>query len=236
MLPGWDRLVVIFLLVAALLLWALQQRFVIRLLAKAQVQIPVDSPLGIALETVCGEFGIKPKRILLIPSTIANAGVLDDGSILLTTGLKELLTERQLTAIMAHELSHAKDGDAKRLSRRMDTLTGIVASIIGFLIPAFVVGLIDPLPSDLIWLVLAFVAFTPPFALGLYTAFSRRLEFKCDRVAAEHGYGPALAEALDILHRYQMMPSVWSKALGWRLTHPSLRDRLAAIAQHELKR
>jgi hypothetical protein len=66
--------------------------------------------------------------------------------------------------------------------------------------------------------------------LAVCLAFSKKLHLDCDRKVAELGYGPALAEALDILHRYQMMPSVWSKALEWQMMHASLRDRLAAIA------
>ncbi len=230
--PSSDSDFDLLLLGVALLGLVIGQLTILKILSKAQRPIPAESSLGMALEKVCGEFGIQPKRFLLVPGTVANAAVFKDGSIMLTTGLEELLTERQLIGIMAHELSHAKDGDAKKLSRLLGALNGIVLLILGCHIALILQGQFLPPGPDIIQLILNYMAVTPSFLLAFYTAYSRQLEFKCDRVAAEHGYGPALAEALDILHRYQMMPSVWSKALGWRLTHPSLRDRLAAIARH----
>lgn len=56
------------------------------------------------------------------------------------------------------------------------------------------------------------------------------MEFKCDRDVALIGLGPALASALDKMTRYVGVPARWTGWDQWLLTHPSLQDRVTALA------
>jgi Zn-dependent protease with chaperone function len=213
---------------ATLVLLVARQKIILELLARSRQEVALDSPLAIGLSRMAADFGVQPKRFLLIPSLIANGGALPDGTIIMTAGLREVATDEEVVAILAHEFSHAKDGDAKKLGQANAAPLGLLLGIflsIAILNPPKMTHLF--LPAVISTAVAAILLLRLPVL-----AYHRRLEYKCDGAAAAKGYGPDLASGLEKLHRYMGMPPRWGGLDAPFLTHPSLADRMARLVDH----
>ena len=145
-------------------------------------------------------------RLGYIPSPTPNAltvGDTSDSLIVVTGGLLSRLTNRQLRAVLAHEIGHIKNGDIRileattRLSAMTVAVTRMAMLFTFFLLPFAVMGGVFFSPLAFPVLIGA-----PILMLLLQTAISRRREFAADLTAAEISGDPhALAEALDRLRR-----------------------------------
>ncbi len=198
------------------------------------VRLPADDPLVPEVSRASEIVGVPCQHRFLGPDMDPQVGCEPFDRLLIPMCLVELLSRDQLVAVVARRLVFEKEKGDDRIRRRAATVvipTVVLAFILQFQYHGGSLPLAQAVPIALLLLTVSI-----PLIVGVTSAYSRKLELDCDRKVAELGYGPALAEALDILHRYQMKPSVWSKALEWQMMHASLRDRLAAIAQHELKR
>ncbi|MFI5385887.1 MAG: M48 family metallopeptidase [Fimbriimonadales bacterium] len=213
--------------IAAFAALVVRQKVLLAALARSRKEVAPDSPLALGLTEMSHAYAIQPKRFLLIPAMIANGWALPDGTIMLTSALREIATDEEIVAILAHEFSHAKDGDARRLQRANGIAVG---GVCGLLLGAVVVPQISLTPILMPTLILTLVVSIQLARLPVL-AFSRRLEHKCDAEAAKRGYGPSLASGLDKLHRYMGLPLTWGSLDEPFLTHPSLYDRLARIAR-----
>lgn len=215
--------------VVTLVLIVVRQKVLVEILARSRKEVPLDSPLAIGVSRMASEFGVQPKRFLLIPSLIANGWALQDGTIMLTAGLREIATDEELVAILAHEFSHAKDGDAKKIARANGYPLGLAAgAVTGLFLSIAILTPARMTPA----LIPAAISTTVAVVLLLrlpVLAYRRRLEFKCDAAAAAKGFGPDLASGLDKLHRYMGMPPHWGSLDAPFLTHPSLADRVARL-------
>jgi Zn-dependent protease with chaperone function len=196
-----------------------------RQITHSRYELPWDEPLGNAISEVVERFGRTPKKLVLLPSLVANAVAMPDGSVIVTSALRTISTPAE---VVAHELSHVRDGEGKKLSRfRM--------------ISAIPIGLIVCIG---IWLGTGtpFEPLVPPLAgfgamtLSMLTTwwFCKRtqpMEFKCDADAARLGVGPELAGCLDKITRFMGMPPRWIGIDRYLLTHPSLEERVARLHQ-----
>ncbi len=156
--------------------------------------------------------GVKLRGVgVLATRAVANAVAVPAPfrAVLVTEGLLEACDERELEAIVAHEVGHLTESAAVVTLR---------------------------IAAGLMWLSLAWIphlvhahgAFP---ALGLlaglliarqgFLVASRRLEHRAAAHAVEHAAG-AYAAALEALHRYNDMPAVLKQST----THPNLYDRL----------
>ncbi|WP_028646546.1 M48 family metalloprotease [Nocardiopsis sp. CNT312] len=152
------------------------------------------------------------------PNAFATGGSPRRAALCCTTGLLRTLNERELRAVLAHELAHI---------RAHDTLISSVASILTALIAALTaVTLLLPLgeseetdmPNLLGGLMLALLA--PVAGAVVYCGVGRRREFRADEEAARLTGDPmALARALRKLET------------GTR-THPLPQQRLLLPAAH----
>jgi Zn-dependent protease with chaperone function len=151
----------------------------------------------------------------------ANAGaLLRSGKIVIADSLLALLRKREADAIVAHELGHLRG--LKRL---------FVPSLVWNYIPFFFAYQVTPRADTLLphlEPVLLFVG----LGLTLQSArIRRRNELKADAAGGQITGDPeAVIAGLARLARLHRSPLEWSRRAGWILTHPSVRDRVLALA------
>lgn len=168
--------------------------------------------------------------------TVGNAR---SAAIAVTDGLLRHLEERELRAVLAHEIAHlaAGDIDLMRLADVLATATRLIGTF-GLVICLFAIVTAGPesVPAWVIWtLALA------PLALALMQlGLSRSREFAADMAAVEITGDPvALAQALVRIERL----TAWTlrrmfgtttglDAPSLLRTHPPTRERVARLFEH----
>lgn len=179
------------------------------------------------------------------PNAFATGRNPANAAICVTEGLLHTLDERELRAVLAHELAHVGNRDILLTSVAAALATGIswLAQVLLWL-PLFSDEESGPNPLGL----LAAALLAPLAATVLQLAVSRRREFEADRVSAElHGNGHDLARALDRIDRsarhvpaavdpaqssaYIVNPLAGRRVAFARLfaTHPSTEERIARL-------
>jgi len=149
---------------------------------------------------------IPMPRVFLLPSAQPNAFATgrnpEHGVVAVTQGIMELLTERELRGVLAHELGHIKNRDIL-----VSTIAAAVAGAISFIANMLQWTAIfgggssdDDAPSPIAALALAIVA--PIAATLVQLGISRSREFLADETGARLCHDPeALAAALEKLER-----------------------------------
>jgi heat shock protein HtpX len=199
-------------------------------------------------------------RVYLInedaPNAFATGRNPEHAAVAATTGILQVLSERELRGVMAHELAHVKHRDIL-ISTVSATMAGAISMLANF---AFVFGgrnnegrPANPIVGILVMLL------APLAASLIQMAISRAREFEADRGGAEISGDPqALASALQKIQRYaqgipmqaaerhpetaQMMIMNPLSAGGLRglfSTHPATEERverLLALAQAQAVR
>ena len=208
------------------------------------------------VQELAAEAGLPMPRLYVTPDRQPNAFATGrnprHAAVAVTQGLLDLLTPRELKAVLAHELAHVGNRDILLTSVAAALATGIsfLANVIGWL-PFFGSSDDEENPGPLATLVTLLVA--PIAAALLQLALSRSREYEADRTgAALLGDGHALASALakiDHAARYvpmQVEPSQASKYLVNPLsgsprslsvlfmTHPPVADRIARLVGHRV--
>jgi heat shock protein HtpX len=210
----------------------------------AQPLTPERLPtLHAVLERLAERAGLeRTPTLYYVPSAMLNAfavGGPNDAAIAVTDGILRRLDLRELTGVLAHEISHIRNRDlwlmnladlSGRLTRMM-SLLGVGLLIIG--LPMWLGG-----AAGFPWLLVPLLMFAPQLTMLLQLALSRSREFDADLDAAGLTGDPAgLASALVKLERYQR--GLWERILlpGRRLPEPSLlrshpptEERLARLA------
>jgi heat shock protein HtpX len=189
-------------------------------------------------------------RVYLIDESAPNAFATgrnpEHAAVAATTGILNVLTERELRGVMAHELAHVKHRDIL-ISTISATMAGAISMLANF---AMFFGGRDQDGRRTNPLVGIAVAILAPMAAGLIQmAISRAREFEADRGGAEISGDPhALASALQKIHRYaqglpmeaaerhpetaQMMimnPLSGGGLRGLFSTHPSTEERVERL-------
>jgi heat shock protein HtpX len=212
------------------------------------------------VETVAIAAGLsEPPPVYIVddkaPNAFAAGRSLDTAYVCVTTGLLDLMDERELEGVIAHELSHIRNRDV-RLMSLVAVLVGVVALLSDFLfrISIFGGGRKSGGTAGLIAfaLGLAALAIAPIAAVLIQLAVSRRREYLADTSAAEiTGDGEGLALALRkllldttetehasraVAHLYIENPLNQASGLGASMrglfdTHPPLESRIAALEQ-----
>jgi heat shock protein HtpX len=184
------------------------------------------------------------------PNAFATGRNPEHAAIALTSGLVELLTERELRSVIAHELAHIKSRDIL-----ISTVGAMIASAIALVASAVRWGAMfgglgardedDGAAGVLGTLALAIVA--PIAATIVQLAISRSREYEADEVGAEITGDPiGLANALAKLDRgnratipvatnpaaaslYIYNPLSGRRVAGWFSTHPPIGERIARL-------
>jgi heat shock protein HtpX len=149
---------------------------------------------------LCRDAGLPMPRLYVTPDAQPNAFATGrsprHAAVAVTRGLLEVLTPRELRAVLAHELGHVGNRDILLTSVAAAVASGItfLAELAGWL-PWFAGSDDEDEPGPLGLLAAALLA--PIAATLLQLALSRQREFEADRTgAALLGDGRALASAL----------------------------------------
>ena len=182
------------------------------------------------------------------PNAFATGRSPDHAAVAATTGIVNVLTDRELRGVMAHELAHVKHRDIL-ISTVSATMAGAISMLANF--AAFFGGRdSEGRPSNPI-AGIAVAILAPLAASVIQMAISRAREFEADRGGAEISGDPAaLASALDKIHRYaqgiplhaaeahpetaQMMimnPLSGGGLRGLFSTHPATEERVARLME-----
>lgn len=143
-------------------------------------------------------------RVYLIdeaaPNAFATGRNPEHAAVAATTGIINVLTDRELRGVMAHELAHVKHRDIL-ISTVSATMAGAISMLANF---AVFFGGRDSEGRPANPLAGIAVAILAPLAASLIQmAISRAREFEADRGGAEISGDPqALATALEKIHRY----------------------------------
>ncbi|MBS9405508.1 M48 family metalloprotease [Halomonas sp. TRM85114] len=187
-----------------------------------------------------------PPQLYYVPTRDLNAfaiGSQRDGGIAITEGLLRTLDLRQLTGVLAHEVSHLRHGDTRVMSmaaamtRLTVWITTVVQISLLLMLPQVVMG-----EMTFPWAALLLVALAPTISTLLQLALSRNREYTADMEAADLTGDPlALASALQLLERYQgsWLTTMFGRHkpawIDWLRTHPLTEQRtrrLMAINEH----
>ena len=186
--------------------------------------------------------------LYLMPGGALNAFTIGRGSdpaIVLTEGLVTVLNQRELTGVLAHELSHIKNGDlwmlgvADSFRRFTHTLSLFGFFFLLFNLPLLLLGR-AALPLGFFLLLMA----APTFSLILELALSRTREFEADRLTVEitadpSGFVSALRKInyrhFRIWNVFFGYPGRQNRKEGWTSslfrTHPMVHERIRRIEE-----
>jgi heat shock protein HtpX len=182
-------------------------------------------------------------RVYLIPSATLNAFAIGTPArcvIGLTSGLLERLDEREVSGVLAHEITHIRNNDiwVMSLADILSRLTRIMSffSLILFFIsvPAWLL-MGTPIP----WVAIGILYFAPTLSSLLQLALSRSREYDADLGGAILTGDPqGLASALNKLERYQgrfwedfTMPGRRIPLPSVLRTHPQTSRRIARLME-----
>lgn len=193
--------------------------------------------------------GLPMPRVYIIdeaqPNAFATGRNPENAAVAATTGIMQILSERELRGVMAHELAHVKHRDTL-ISTIFATIAGAVSSIAQFGM-LFTGGDRDRGVHPAVAILIMILA--PIAAMLIQMAISRSREFEADRGGAEISGDPgALASALQKIHNYahrvpmetaeqhpetaQMMiinPLSAEGIKGLFSTHPQTEERVARL-------
>ena len=182
------------------------------------------------------------------PNAFATGRNPENAAVAATAGIMQILNERELRGVMAHELAHVKNRDTL-ISTISATVAGAISSIAQF-------GMMfgggrdangERNVSPILGMLMMFLA--PLAASLIQMAISRAREFEADRMGADICRDPkALASALEKIHNYahqipnptaeahpetgQMMiinPLSGAGLRGLFSTHPQTEARVAKL-------
>ena len=216
---------------------------------------PQDAPrLYEMTAALASRAGIPMPKLYVIhedqPNAFATGRNPEKGAVAVNTGLLDLMSEREVAGVIAHELAHIKNRDTLIM-----TITATLAGAIGMLAQfGFMFrgrgsdGRSNPFgPIGLILL----VVLAPIAAMIVQLAVSRSREYEADRIGAEIAGDPrGLASALQRLesnkqgrvneaaeanpasaHMFIINPLSGLRMDGLFSTHPATANRVAALEE-----
>ncbi len=182
----------------------------------------------------------RTPRLYLVHSHTINAftvGSRNEPSLAVTEGLLRNLTRREITGVLAHEMSHIANGDlfVMSLADAASRLTGVL-SLAGLLSLALAMPLMLLTPVDIPWLALILLTVAPQLALLAQLSLSRVREFDADLAAARltgdpEGLASALAriERANLSWRGWLLPGWGNPEPSWLRSHPATTERIRRL-------
>ncbi|RLD66647.1 MAG: hypothetical protein DRI84_04335 [Bacteroidetes bacterium] len=131
-------------------------------------------------------------KVHLVKEKIPNAFVIMGKHIFITTGLEKILTERELMAVMLHELHHLKNNDVLKTVIGKHSLGGILLGAC---------ALFGGAASVAVGLILYMIFGMAFINIMMNRLLGRRQEIKADNYAVKFGYADELVSALNKLEK-----------------------------------
>ncbi|MGX9966392.1 zinc metalloprotease HtpX [Roseomonas sp. F4] len=252
MLGGQQGMVIAFLVACGMnvFAWWNSDRMLLRM-HNAQPIGPADAPrLFQMTQQLASNAGLPMPALYVIhedqPNAFATGRSPDRAAVALNTGLLDMMPEREVAGVIAHELAHIRNRDTLIM-----TMTATIAGAIGMLAQfGFLFGRGDNRqnPFGMIGM-LAMMVLGPIAAMIVQMAISRSREYEADRVGAEIAGDPeGLASALLHLESYKegrvnyaaeanpatahmfiINPLSGLRMDGLFSTHPKTANRVAAL-------
>lgn len=161
-----------------------------------------------------------------------------NAAVLLSAGMLRALSPRELTGVLAHEISHLRNHDLTLLgvARGVGRFGRFVARFALFVAVLAIPGLLfsgQPVP----WMGLLVLVAAPRLLIGLERAISRAREFDADASAVELTGDPrALASALARVEAIELRATRWAAMVApvteippWLRSHPETQERIARL-------
>lgn len=215
----------------------LPTRYIMRLY-RARPLSPAEVPM---LQDVLGQLAKRAKlerlpQLYYIPSTAINAfatGSKSDPAIAITYGLLRQMDIREITGVLAHEMSHIHNNDARfqsvvNLIGRLTRFFSFVGQILLFInLPLILMG--EPVIS---WYAVLLLIVAPALSTMMMLSISRTREFDADLEASRLTGDPdGLANALQKLDYINgRMTGPLQRAIPkWLSTHPDMKERIRRL-------
>jgi len=188
-------------------------------------------------------------QLYYIPTSVMNAfsvGSSTNSAIAVSDGIIRNLSLREITGVMAHEISHIHNNDLKLLSLA-DLMTRITStlSFIGQILIVLYLPLVYFSRVSIPLIPILLLIFAPSLSILMQFALSRAREFNADLGAAHLTGDPhGLASALEKMDQYDK--NIWEYIFPVKKqshpsllrTHPNTKervDRLRPLSQDEKK-
>jgi heat shock protein HtpX len=250
MIGGRDGMLLALLFGGATNLWAywFSDKMVLRMYRARQVDESSSPYLYNMVRDLARRTELPMPKVYVIdeaqPNAFATGRNPDNAAVAATTGIMQMLSERELRGVMAHELAHVKNRDIL-ISTISATVAGAISMLAQF--GMFFGGRGEDRPNPVI--AIAMMILAPMAAMIIQMAISRTREFGADRGGAEISGDPeALASALAKIEAYargipmhaaeqhpetaQMMimnPLSGGGLRGLFSTHPATAERIARL-------
>ena len=166
-------------------------------------------------------------ELYYLPSQILNTftiGLKKDTCVVISDGLLRSLNDRELAAVLAHEISHIRNHDlwVMYIADLLSRLTSFL-SLFGYLLILLYLPILIFSEQLIPWLLVIILLLAPNLSALLQLALSRTREYNADLLAAQLTGDPlGLASALNKLDYYQ---HGWIERIllpGHRVLDPSL--------------
>lgn len=194
---------------------------------KARV-LATDDPLGLQCIEMAERAGVKVKKVIVLKTKVANAGVTAFGVLFLTTTLLEKLDAAELRAIIAHELGHLRTGRVRRISAISLSFFIVMLAFSHLLQWLLARHARNPVATFHYWQFVP-IAFLFLFMMAI-SPYRRRDEYMADAFALEMIGDPDLViRAIKKVHALNQSPSKLTPEDEAISTHPSLVKRLDAL-------
>ncbi len=205
-----------------------------------------DTQLSSLMEVLAWRAGLpQSPSLYVIPSLTLNAfatGTTDRPAIAISEGLVRRLSMRELAGVIAHEMSHIRNGDlwilglADMAARLIHSLAFVALTLLAYNAFAYATG-----AGMVSWLAIAALYISPAALNLLQLAMSRAREFEADRIAVALTGDPiGLASALDrvdigIGHIWEdLTPPITARRVplpSMLRTHPPAATRVARLQE-----
>ncbi len=186
-------------------------------------------------------------KLYYVPSRMMNAfavGRAEDAAVCVTDGLIRGLTLREFAGVMAHEVSHIRNGDVRVMAladivaRLTSSMSFVGLFLFFFHIPSMIAG-----GAGVPWVLIVLLMAAPTVGTLLQLALSRTREFDADLGAAELTGDPdGLAFALLKLERVQgrmweamALPGARIPEPSILRTHPRTEERVQRLRELKLR-